>query len=238
MSRQLVSVQYRNDRAVALDPQTGEVVKEFVPETVIGISNSIGGYYLRGTSMNGQTRVELVRVSGGEKHLPLEKIWQLAKDRKGEAIRPGLMLMATSSGAARNGVFHRYHAPKNPLEYALRDRRCSFRIVEQVEVIDIEVSLGGNLCQHSTTPGNWRLGYVTDCMEEVVRDGEYVQAHANRYHVGCMSSPATYRLHGGTFVVTTVTRKMMPGYNATEVTKVTVTPQADLQKVADAVRNA
>lgn len=236
MSRQLVSVVYRNDRALALDPDSGEVVREFVPETIIGVGNSIGGYYLRGCSFNKETRVELVRVSGPEKYVPIESIWNLTKGRKGEEVRPGLMLMAISSGAARNGVFHRYNAPRTPLEYALKDRGCSFRIVDRIDTINIEVSRGGNLCSHSTSPGDCWADYKTDGSWKCIQDGEYVKAtesYGNQFHIGCMCSSATYRIQGGTFVMQTLTTRC-----STSVTRVTITPEADLEKVAQAVRNA
>ena len=239
MSRQLVSVVYtNNNNAQCLNPETSEVIRVFEPETIISIGNSIGGYYCRGSNWKGDPRIELVRLSGREKHLNLREIWDLTKDRQGETIRPGLMLMATSSGAARNGVFHRYTPPTSPLEFALRDRRVSFRIVEKVESIDLQVQRGGNLCSHSTTPGNYRHGYVTDCQEELVKEGERVGHHMNRFHRGCMRSPATYRLHGGTFIVNTFTRKCMNGGDFSEVTKVILTPGADLEIVAQAIRSA
>lgn len=238
MARSLVSVQYRNDLLEAIDPQTGALIREFVPETVVGVGNSIGGFYVRGTARNGETRVELVRVSGGERSLPIEKIWSLTRDRKGETVRPGLSLMATTSGSARNGVFHRYNPPRGPLEFALRERGWSPRI-EEVGVIDAkQVGRGGDLCRHTTAPGAVWEDFRTDGESRLVEEALRVKSHFNSSHVGCFKTSQKWEIYGGTYVVMRVTHRALGGGNITVVSKVIITPQADLNKVADEVLRA
>jgi len=108
--RTLVSVENVGAKCVALDPDTKNTVREFRPNTTIRFGSSIGGYYVRRRDTE-DFGLELIRLSGKEMRLTLSAISSLVANRtaeKNNIIEPGRYLMATTSMAAHDGVFHRF----------------------------------------------------------------------------------------------------------------------------------
>lgn len=144
-------------------------------------------------------------------------------------------LWATSSGSARNGVFHRYHEPKSELEKALAERGSSLRVISMVDSIDITLENGGSLCHHVMKKRGYAI--YSDCLSEDLTEPEYApEDHSNQYHTGCMESTYEVRVYGGTFVIHTHIHTTMNGSVHEEVQKVYITPSADLNEVARVIR--
>jgi hypothetical protein len=63
-----------------------------------------------------------------------------------------------------------------------------------------------------------------------------VKQHGNQYHIGCAATAGRVRIVGGTFVISSVTRKAMNSANYPGISGVFVTKEADRAMVANKIR--
>lgn len=215
------------------DGKKGDVFKTIAPETVIGVGNSIGGYFARRITYAGQKMLALVRVSGGEKRRSVEELRRITADRKGFVLKPMIGLWATSSGSALRGIFHRYTPPADPIEAALEKAGQGRKCLHRVPAIEgVEVREGGRICGHQTGNGSGSTAQYDGEVTETVIEPSCVESHYNQYHVGCGETAGTYRVTGGTFVLQWSTHQYMNGVWSRNLAAVYVTPQADPRLLA------
>lgn len=141
-------------------------------------------------------------------------------------------LWATSSGSARRGVFHRYTPPKNAIEVAV-EHNGGRSVLHCVESIDQKLEIGGRCCSHVTHP--WWYTARTDGASEQLTYPSIVEEHSNQYHVGCYDSSWTERFTGGTYLVHAYYGSYMNGARYCQILGVWYTPEADKDKVAEAI---
>lgn len=113
-------------------------------------------------------------------------------------------LFAMTSGAARNGVVHKYRAPKNELEKLFAENGWGLSQIETVDNIDAYTYDGGCWCNHMVhDEDKYWCKYATDGLRnyELSSDGQFVEKHSNQYHIGCMESPAVHKIEGGTYLI-------------------------------------
>jgi hypothetical protein len=203
------------------------------PGKVFSIGNSIGGYFAKPIVFAGEARISLVSISGSQKNLPTERIRQLTSRERGIVLKPNFVgLWATSSGSARNGIFHRYTEPADEIEQMLEKLGCGLKILHRVEEICEEVSIGGALCRHQTGNGHgYYASYDGKC--ETLVDAQFVEEHSNQYHIGCCSSSGTYKVTGGTYLISTYTRQCMNGCWDPHIEGLWVTPAVDLEMLRE-----
>ena len=133
-------------------------------------------------------------------------------------------LWALTSGAARNGVFHNYVAPKNILEEALENKGVSKSIVEQVSSIDVELQLrsyysgGQEYGIGSHYDGKTIYSEEEDFIEENFPEGTFLQ-----------------KVRGGSYLIETDIHTFMGGARCEQPIKVYITEDADLNKVAEII---
>lgn len=145
-------------------------------------------------------------------------------------------LWALTSGAARNGVFHNYHEPQTELEKQLAAMGVSRRVIEKVDIIDVELEVGGQLCNHCTT--NWGFDYLSDGKTEDLTEPEYApEDHFNQYHRGCMISTYQKRLYDATYVIYYSIGTYMNGCRYTNVQRVIITPDADEKIIIEELKS-
>lgn len=111
-------------------------------------------------------------------------------------------LFAVTSGAARNGVAHLYREPKTDLERLFSSQGWSLRNIETVDEINHAVYDGGRWCHHMVDRSSkyWYY-YETDGDHKCISEGSFVESSSNQYHVGCMETPHTYKVTGGTYLI-------------------------------------
>jgi hypothetical protein len=229
----MVTGNYDGSGNYVLTTEGGEVHMSIAPMSTFGIGNSIGGYFARPIRYAGQKMLSIVRIGGSETRLSPETLSSRHGQEKGFILRPGMKgLWATSSGSARKGVFHPIRETNDPIILALREIKMPSSLLQEVESIDLDVLKGGDLCSHSVSEGDYWLSFKTDGQAKRTHDGEFVKSHFNQFHVGCMSSPATYHITGGTYVVQSGDKKAMNGFDYPYIGKITVTKSADRGAVA------
>lgn len=121
------------------------------------------------------------------------------------------MMWATSSGSARNGVWHTYREPQTDLEKALAEAGVGRSVIEKVEKIDEEFILGGELDYGVIHKWGYRLWSdgAEKCLEDI-----------DRYTYPC-------HLTGGTWAVYAEVHTYMNGHTHNEITRVLVTPEGE-----------
>lgn len=139
-------------------------------------------------------------------------------------------MWAITSGAARNGVFHRYSTPKTELERILESMGISRKVIERVDKIDIVLEVGGHICNHCID--NWGYGSISDGTYENLTEPEYApNDYFNKCHRGCMIS--TYQTHvfDATYVIYYSVGTYINGCIHRYIQRVIITPQANEKEV-------
>lgn len=215
MSRILVTGKYNTKGEYVLRKESGEIYKTLKEGDSFRIDNQMREWTVikKGRKLWCEKNGEMVPLYHGKKGL-----W------------------ATSSGAARNGLFHWYMEPKNLVEQALQDIGASTRIVEDVEEIDWTGRVGGELCHHCVN--NYGIIAYYDGEEENLTDPPRVKAHSNEYHVGCISGYYKTHITGGTYLIVYNLSTCMNGMKILHPEMVLITPKADLKEVANVLRTA
>lgn len=190
----------------------GGAVEHTFPEgySCLRIGNSIGGY----VAFNRNGNISLSRVSGGqigelEDALPYWTpgwVYDVFESSEVTVIKNGDSGMwATSSGAARNGIFHLYkvdNTPLAPLRELLRKAGISTSIVKlgNANIIS-EGRRYGNLCGHTTHGGTNYEAFHNGKDTEVMEPATFVESHINGYHIGCCASAEVFSVAGHSYLV-------------------------------------
>ena len=103
------------------------------------------------------------------------------------------------------------------------------------ETIDVECEQGGNLCNHSTSNGNYWVDLGHDGEMETIQEALHVREHGNQYHIGCYAGSAMVRVHGATFLITKRT-ELWPAGHIPKLS-VVVTPEAKLDELRERLTN-
>ena len=143
-------------------------------------------------------------------------------------------LWALTSGAARRGVFHRYTKPQNEIEELLCKLGSSPQTLKNVDKIDMELLCGGLLCVHVDHP----RGYIvyTDGKEERLTQPRYIPMDwPEQLHRGCMESTYRARIYDATFLVYIHVSTNEHGIINEHVNDVYITPDADMNRVIEAL---
>ena len=132
-------------------------------------------------------------------------------------------LWALTSGAARNGVFHNYHEPQTALEKKLHEMGSSSRVIEKVEKIDLELTLGGEFSPNFKTDSDW--GYCS------MSDGEYedlTEPLRSPERPDYMLSTYTSHVYGATYLIYYEFGTCLGnGFRSRYIKKIYLTPEAD-----------
>jgi len=179
--------------------------------------------------------IALIRISGGQKNLPLRELREITKFQKGCILKPGRGYLATSSNGARNGVWRIELGTENPITISLKNHDIPLKILTVVNEIDITVYDGGNLCRHNTEAGAYSYSYYTDGNTGVLRGPTYVNKSKTVEHQQCQSREATICVIGGTYCLQTLKIKARNGKNYTSIKRVVVTKQADEKEVSSII---
>lgn len=202
MSRIKVQAQYESG-VVRLVGSEGECFRTLTKNEIFPIGNSIGAFIAREVEKNSKVYLECVSISGSERHFPLDQLLKRIQDRKGLILYPReQVLWATTSGSARNGLFHRIREEKDPLKKFLREKlHISTKILtyfdEKFEYKNVPD--GGKGCDHVSSGNDHR--YSTDGTSYLVREAEYAHNHRNHYHEGCQISPEYYDVKGASYLI-------------------------------------
>jgi len=138
-------------------------------------------------------------------------------------------LWALTSSAARNGVFHPYHEPKTLLEKQLASMGFSRKLIEKKEKIDVELTVGGQLCSHTINRTGYK--YITDGKSEILTLPEYERNHFNQHHNGCAISTHLVRIYDATYVIHYRIGTHLNGCEYIRLQKIFITPKTDEDEV-------
>ena len=133
-------------------------------------------------------------------------------------------LWALTSGAARNGVFHTYHAPKDKIEAYVASQNTSPKIIERVSLIDnLSFEVGGP----------WSGEYIRPWGRFIKTDGKIINNFDPR-----QSSPQymTWVSHA-TYVVYYEKNTYPNGIHYKRIERVILTPQANEEKVLEELKS-
>ena len=103
------------------------------------------------------------------------------------------------------------------------------------ERIDLECEHGGNLCNHSTSNGNYWVDLGHDGEMDTIQEAPHVREHGNQYHIGCYAGSARVRVHDATFLITKRT-ELWPAGHISKLS-VVVTPEASLEELRERLTN-
>lgn len=103
------------------------------------------------------------------------------------------------------------------------------------QTIDAKCEHGGNLCNHSTSNGNYWVDLSHDGEMETIQHAPLVESHGNQYHIGCYAGPAQVRIHGASFLITKRTELWPAGHIPT--LSVVATPSATVEELRERLTN-
>lgn len=162
MGRIILTVSYFGQVAVLTEEDGSEYLR-IEPNEIFSVGNSIGGYWARPIKWAGSPALSLVRIGGREKQLTPDELRYYKGRIKGTVLKPGMTgLWATSSGSARNGIFHRYTRPEDeqdPILRVLREMGLGTSILQRMEegqvVEDTEVFYDHSHCLSQRLSWHW-----------------------------------------------------------------------------------
>lgn len=220
-TRKLVTGRYINRSTYVLFSEDGTEFKTIREGEAFKIGNQIRPWYpVRVAKKNGKGTILMCQKFGSNGNVIEE--FPLIHGKHG--------LWALTSGAARKGVFHNYHAPSSELESQLDKIGVSRKIIEKVDNIDIELEVGGQLCHHCTN--KWGYGCITDGKEEdITEPNRAPDDHPNQYHRGCEISTYIERIYNATYIIYYSIHTTMNGSMRENVEKVILTKEADESEV-------
>ncbi len=186
MSRQLVTGRYINKSTYVLYNEDGSIFQTIKEGEPFFIDNQFKSWLpVRVPNKSGHGTILMCRKETGEE-------FPLPHNKKG--------LWATSSGAARNGVFHRYKEPTTPLEKVIAEVGAPLSVIKRVDLLDETLEVGGELCNH--VQSKWGYEVVQeDCLVEQLTKPEVVEDHLNIFHRGCQCSTYESRYFGGSYLI-------------------------------------
>lgn len=214
-TRKLVTGSYVNKSTYVLRTEDGnifQVIKEGEPFKI-------------GNQMRAFMPVRVPKRSGKGTILMCQKFdsygsvleqFPLPQNKKG--------LWALTSGAARNGVFHTYHAPQDPIEAYVASKGCSLRVIERVSSIeDMEFEVGGP----------WGGEYLRPWGRFIKTDGKTTDDFDPR-----QSSPQ-YRawVTNASYIVYYEKNTYPNGIHYKTIERVILTPQANEEKVLEELKS-
>lgn len=135
-------------------------------------------------------------------------------------------LFALTSGAARNGVVHRYTEPKTLLEKFFDQQGWSRNKIKEVENIKCTMHSGGNLTP--TAQSEWyNCSFACDSVPLQISDGYFVN-YGHEWDT--MIMPAVYEIDYGTYAVEVEKRRNC------DFCKVYKTKEADEEKIIEEIK--
>jgi len=213
---------YNSQGAFELRNESGAIAKIIEPNEVFSIGNSIGGYWAKPIRYSDTPMLALIRLSGQEKHWPLERLQKRFGKEKGRLLWPGEGLWATTSGSARRGVWHRIREEHDPIRVALRQLGLPSNLLHEVQEINEETWVGGQYDR-----GGASRGWVITDGEQKNIPLDYETSFGSRK---ILVTGGTYLIKGTDF------DKEDCRFARPVVNGVFVTPSADRQMVAELVK--
>ena len=211
-TRALVTGRYIDSRTYVLLNEDGSVFQEIKEGVEFRIDNQLRPWVpVRVYKENGKGTILVCRKFGDNGNVIEE--FPLINNKKG--------LWALTSGAARNGVFHKYHEPETKLEACLQAVGSSKRVIEVVEEIDLELKVWGEL--ENRFSKKWGFDYSTDA---VVRR---IETSDDELLDPCYMA----RFNGGTYVIYYSIDSTLNGTVVKHLEKVYITKDADENKVVE-----
>lgn len=131
-------------------------------------------------------------------------------------------MWATTSGAARNGVFHPYREPKTPFEKAVSNLGISLKKIQRVDTIDTVLNDRGLI-------GGAR-GWITTG-QAFVSDGKKEVLPGTNFYEWYYDVNETIHVTGATYVVCYNIASHTSDYRYATVEKIVLTADADEDKV-------
>lgn len=222
-TRALVTGKYINKSTYVLYNEDGSEFMQLREGECFKIGNQMRAWYpIRVAKKSGKGTIMICRKFGDSGNVIEE--FPLIHNKRG--------LWAITSGAARNGVFHNYYEPQSELEKKLASMGISKNVIERVNNIDVELEVGGQLCNHCTKKRGY--GIVSDGEYKDLTEPEYApDDHFNQYHRGCMISTYKTRVYDATYVIYYSIGTYMNGYVHKNVQRVIITPKANESKVIE-----
>lgn len=136
MARILVLGKYVDESTYVLTREDGTVFQKIKEGEGFKIANQLREWIpVRVPKKKGKGTILMCRKYG--KHNRIIEEFPLIHNKKG--------LWATSSGSARNGVFHPYREPKTPFEQQVVELGISLKKIRRVDAIDVVLEEGGFL---------------------------------------------------------------------------------------------
>lgn len=206
-TRVIVTGMYVNKSTYVLYMENGDIFKTIREGEPFRIGNQMRAFMpVRVPKKNGHGTILMCQKRSDDGFV-LEQ-FPLLHRKKG--------LWALTSGAARNGVFHTYHAPQGELEAFIASKNYSLRIIERVPSIEGMVfEVGGPCSGEYLNP--WGLFIKTDGKE--VDDFDPKVKPGYQYHKWVTN--ATYVIH--------FKEEGRPYF--TRLERVVITPQAEEKEV-------
>lgn len=215
-TRILVSGQYANKSTYVLRDKNGNIFQTIREGESFRIGNQMREFIpIRVSKKNGHGTILMCQKHNDRGDI-LEQ-FPLPQNKTG--------LWALTSGAARNGVFHTYHAPKDEIEAYVASQNQSLKIIERVSSIDnLSFEVGG------------------PCSGEYVRPrGRFVYTDGNTRNnfdpKGKSSQQFTEWVSNATYVVYFKRDTHPNGMPYYVLTRVILTPQADKEKVLEELKS-
>lgn len=213
----------------------GEVHMTIEPGACFGIGNSMGGWWAKPITYGDQSMIALVRVSQSQRYWDYGRLSRRFGGERGFVLRPGMVgLWATSSGSARRGVFHPVRGEENnPVKRAVRAAGLPTRDIVLVKTFEDEKFSKYTLdCGH---PHSCFCGGGTN----VATDGQVAYSNTEKVTVGDPYigrqrevEDVIYLATGGSYrVFWWWTRDS----SLVSITRVMLTPAADLMEVASVI---
>lgn len=226
-TRILVTGKYINRSTYVLYKEDGSEYKTIHEGVSFKIGNQLRPWYpVRVTKKSGKGSILMCQKFGNSGNVIEE--FPLIHNKRG--------LWALTSGAARNGVFHNYREPQSELERELDTIGVSRKIIERVDSIDVELTVGGQLCHHCAN--RWGYDCITDGREEQLTKPQYApDDHFNQYHRGCMVSTYQERVYNATYAIHVRISTTMNGSLRRNVERVILAKGADEEKVVKELKS-
>ena len=214
-TRILVTGNYMDKSTYVLRKEDGnifQIIKEGEP---FRIGNQMREFTpIRVPKNNGKGTILMCQKKNGRGEI-LEQ-FPLPQNKKG--------LWALTSGAARNGVFHTYHAPKDKIEAYVASQNTSPKIIERVSSINsLSFEVGGP----------WSGEYVRPWGRFIKTDGNTV----NNFDPRQLSPQYITWVSNATYVVYYEKNTYPNGIHYKTIERVILTPQANEEKVLEELKS-
>ena len=214
-TRVIVTGMYVNKSTYVLYMENGDIFQTIKEGEPFRIGNQMRAFMpVRVPKKNGRGTILMCQKRDNDNFL-LEQ-FPLLHRKKG--------LWALTSGAARRGVFHTYHEPKDEIEAYVASKGCSLRVIETRSSIDnLPFEVGGP----------WSGEYVRPWGRFVKTDGNTVNNFDPR-----QSSPQYITwVSNATYVVYYEKNTYPNGIHYKKIEGVILTPQANEENVLEELKS-